>query len=258
VKYLVLDLETVVDRALPPPPKKEDGREAFPPAPYHQVVVVGAAVLDERHQIRWLGVIGDAERDAAGAIVREAKDERGALAALVGYLCGQHNLTVVSWNGRGFDLPVIAARCLRHGIAFPWYYARRDVRYRYSPEGHLDLMDYLADHGATKSCSLDLAAKLIGMPGKMDCKGADVQAMIDAGEIEKVRAYCLSDVVQTVAIFLRVQLLRGVLDAGACAGALRGLLGVIAADPRVAGMLPLIERERLLPGPEIALVQGAA
>src|SRR5262249_29217899 len=140
------------------------------------------------------------------------KDERRTLASLAGYLDAHPETTIVSWNGRGFDLPVIVARALHHGLAFPWYYRKKDARYRYSMEGHVDLMDFLADHGATKNYALDIAAKLIGLPGKMDCKGGDVQGMIDAGEIEEVRRYCLGDVVQTAALFLRVQLLRGLLE----------------------------------------------
>src|SRR5215468_11433458 len=101
---------------------------------------MGAALLDARHVLRRVWVVGE-DGD---------KDERGTLAALAGYLDAHRDLTIVTWNGRGFDLPVVAARCLRHGVAFPWYYQRRDARYRYSPDGHLDLMDLLADHGATK------------------------------------------------------------------------------------------------------------
>ncbi len=236
MSYLVLDLETVVDRSLPPPKKNKDGSEAFPPAPYHQIVVMGALLLDERLQTRRLCVIG------------EGADERAALGTLVGFLNAQPDVTIVSWNGRGFDLPVIAARCLRHAVPFPWYYRRRDVRYRYSPDGHLDLMDYLVDHGATKSYSLDVAAKLVGLPGKIDCKGSDVQTMIDEGQLEDVRAYCLSDVAQTAALFLRVQLLRGEIDVGTCAVALRALFAAMASEPRLAEIVPLINCDRLFPG----------
>lgn len=250
MRYLVLDLETVLDRSLPPPKKGVDGKEVFPPAPYHQIVVMGAALLDANYQLRRLWVVGeDGDRD-----------ERGTLAALAGFLGEQRDLTVVSYNGRGFDLPVIAARCLRHSVAFPWYYRQRDPRYRYSTVGHFDVMDFLVDHGATKSYSLDIAAKIIGMPGKMDCNGADVQTMIDEGRLEEVRSYCLSDVAQTIAIFLRTQHLRGEVDTAACAQALRVLLGVIAGEPRLKPMLPLVDRERLVPRPEAAPapLRGAA
>jgi predicted PolB exonuclease-like 3'-5' exonuclease len=237
VRYLVLDLETVLDTTLPPPKKKSDGSDAFPPAPYHRIVVMAVGLLDARYQLRRLWVVGE----------DDDKDERGTLTALANFLGEQRDMTVVSYNGRGFDLPVIAARCLRHGVSFPWYYRQRDARHRYSTGGHFDVMDYLVDHGATRSYSLDVAAKLIGMPGKMACTGGDVQAMIDAGQIEAVRGYCMSDVAQTTALFLRTQLLRGELDAAACAQAMGVLLATIASEPRLAPMLPLIDRERLVP-----------
>jgi 3'-5' exonuclease len=246
MKYLVVDLETVVDASLPPPPKKEDGSDAFPPIPYHQIAVMGAALLDERCHVKRIWVVG------------EGKGERDALAALVGYADQHRDLTLVSWNGRGFDLPVIVARCLRHGLAFPWYYAQRDARHRFSPRGHFDVMDFLVDHGGARAYSLDLAAKLIGLPGKIDCCGGDVQAMIDAGRLEDVRAYCMQDVAQTTGLFLRAQLLRGELTVAGYERAARALLGAIASERRLAPLLPLVARDRFLPTAELTLLRGAA
>ena len=240
MNYLVIDLETVVDPTLPPPPKKKDGSEAFPAAPYHQIAVMAAVLLDAHYELQGLCVVG------------EGLSERDTLVSFVKGLDTHRDTTIVTWNGRGFDLPVIIARCLRHGLAFPWYYAQRDVRYRYSASGHLDVMDFLVDHGAARPYSLDIAAKLIGLPGKLDCKGSDVQEMIDAGQLEEVRAYCMQDVVQTAALFLRAQLLRGHLGAAAYTRAMRGLLAGAGNQPRLAPMLPLIDRARLLPHVEPA------
>jgi predicted PolB exonuclease-like 3'-5' exonuclease len=238
-QYLVLDLETVLDTSLPAPKKKKDGSDSFPAPPYHKIVVMGAALLDAECRLRSIWIVG------------EGRDEFATLAALVGFLNARLaegiETTLITWNGRGFDLPVIVARCLGHGLAFPWYYQQRDTRYRFSTEGHIDLMDLLADYGATRSYSLDLAAKLIGLPGKLDCKGADVQAMIDAGEIEQTRAYCMQDVLQTAALFLRVQLLCGQLAPSDYTAAMEGLLAKIEGEPRLAPLLPLINRERLIP-----------
>jgi predicted PolB exonuclease-like 3'-5' exonuclease len=233
-RYLVLDLETALDTSLPPPKKAADGSEVFPAAPYHAIVVVGAALLDDACRVLRVWIVG------------EGRSERDMLAALVGYLNAHRDVTIVSYNGRGFDLPVIAARCLRYGLAFPWYYQQRAARHRYSADRHLDLMDFLVDHGATKSYGLDIAAKLIGMPGKLDCKGANVQAMIDAGEIEDVRAYCCQDVAQTIAIFLRTQLIRVAIDGATYERAMGVLLVAIGAEPRLAPLLPRIDRERLI------------
>ena len=149
-QYLVLDLETVLDTSLPPPKKRKDGSDSFPAPPYHKIVVMGAALHDAAYRLRSIWIVG------------EGRDEFAALAALVAFLNARLSegveTTLISWNGRGFDLPVIVARCLHHGLAFPWYYQQRDARYRYSTEGHVDLMDFLADHGASRSYGLELLA----------------------------------------------------------------------------------------------------
>jgi 3'-5' exonuclease len=76
-----------------------------------------------------------------------------------------------------------------------------------------------------------------------------VQTLIDAGRIEEVRSYCLQDVAQTAALFLRVQLLRGVLEPPAYVEVMEILLKKIEGTPRLAPLLPLIDRERLIPRP---------
>jgi 3'-5' exonuclease len=235
---LVIDLETVPDPALPFTAKKPD---AFPPSPCHQIVAIGAALLDVFGRVRRLWMVDGAT-------------ELDLLLALVGFLNAQFvqrsGLTLAGFNTRSFDLPVIVARCLRYGLAFPWFYRERGARYRFSAEGHLDLMDFLADHGAGRVFSLDLAARLVGMPGKVGCDGGDVARLVAEGRLEEVRAYCLSDVAQTVAVLLRTQLLRGELTHDAYAAAVRSLLGAIERDARLAPLLPRIDLERLLALPE--------
>src|SRR5262249_46434911 len=120
------------------------------------------------------------------------------------------------------------------------------ARYRYSAEGHFDVMDFLVDHGAARAYSLDLAAKLIGMPGKMDTRGSDVAAMIAAGQLEQGLAYRLRDVAQPVALLLRTQLLRGELTLAEYVEAAEALLRGIEREPRLAPMLPRIDQRRLL------------
>jgi hypothetical protein len=71
--------------------------------------------------------------------------------------------------------------------------------------------------------------------------------MIDAGKIEDVRAYCTQDVAQTIAIFLRTQLIRGAIDGVAYEATVRVLLAAIEAEPRLAPLLPRMDRERLIP-----------
>ncbi|MBI4954399.1 MAG: ribonuclease H-like domain-containing protein [Myxococcales bacterium] len=228
--YLVFDIETVIDPALP---RDEPGETVgLPPPPFHQVAVIGVLWLDASYAVQRLGVFG-------------GKTE----AEMLGDFCrfvGERQPDLVSYNGRGFDLPVIAARCLRHGVPFRHYYAVRDVRYRYSPAGHLDLMDFLTDFGACRPSKLDVVARSIGMPGKVGVEGKDVGPMIHAGRLADVQAYCLCDVAQTAAVFLRVQLLRGELEREPYLTAMRGLLAAIDADARLAPVAGAVDRARLL------------
>lgn len=229
--WLVLDIETILDPELPLQEAAE--KERLPAPPHHQVVVLGALLLDPDLTPRRLGCIG------------EDKDERGLLTDFTRFV-EERRPELVTFNGRGFDLPVIASRCLRHGLSFRHYYRARDVRYRFSPEGHLDLMDFLADFGAARSARLDVVARLCGMPGKVGVEGKDVGPMIHAGRLREVRDYCLCDVVQTAAVFLRVQLLRGETGRDGYLAAMRGLLDLVRGDARLRPVAAALDERRLL------------
>jgi hypothetical protein len=229
--FLVLDIETVLDAELPIAESSE--AERLPAPPHHKVVVIGALWFGADYKARKLGVIG------------ENKSEPGILNDFA-KLMEERRPALVTWNGRGFDLPVIAARCLRHGIPLRHYYRTRDVRYRFSPDGHLDLMDYVADFGAAKPSKLDIVAKLCGLPGKVGVDGKDVGPLVHAGRLAEVRDYCLCDVAQTAGVFLRVQLLRGELDREAYVQAMSGLIDLIREDTRVAPVAAGLNVDRLL------------
>ncbi len=234
--YLVFDIETVVDPELPITDSGES--QKLPAAPHHQVVVIGALLLTGTERLpKRLGIVGR-DSESEEEILREFTE-----------LVERHSPTLISFNGRGFDLPVIASRCLHHGIPFRAYYRGRDMRYRFSEAGHFDLMDFLADFGATRPARLDVMAKLCGMPGKVGVDGKDVGPLVHKGRIDEVRNYCLCDVVQTAAVFLRVELLRGALSRDDYVIAMRALLETIAAEPRIATDLwPRIDQKRLLLG----------
>ncbi len=228
--FLVLDIETVLDPELP---IQVSDAERLPAPPHHQVVVLGALLFDAGYEVKRIGVIS------------ELKDEAGILEDFARML-EERRPCLVTFNGRGFDMPVIAARCLRHGIPFRHYYRSRDVRYRFSAEGHLDLMDYVADFGAAKPSKLDIVAKLCGMPGKVGIDGKDVGPMVHAGRMQEVRNYCLCDVAQTAGVFLRVQLVRGEIDRAQYLAAMRGLIGQIKADARLQPVAEALDERRLL------------
>lgn len=226
--HLVLDIETIPDPELP----RLDESDKVPPPPFNQIVTLGCLLLEDWVPRR-LGVVG------------EGKPEAEMLADFALWLDGRKP-TVVTWNGRGFDMPVITSRALRHGVPMPWWFQDRNTRYRYSTEGHFDLMDFLADFGATKNARLDVYAKLVGFPGKVGVDGSQVAPMVHAGKLEEVNAYCLCDVAQTAAIFLRVELLRGALDKARYRELARGLLAFIDEQPRLAPVAEKIDRRRFL------------
>jgi predicted PolB exonuclease-like 3'-5' exonuclease len=228
---LVIDIETVLDPELPIAENSE--AERLPAPPHHRIVVIGALLFDPGYAVQRIGIIG------------EDKDELGTLVDFARFL-EDRKPDLVTFNGRGFDLPVIAARCLRHGVPLRHYYRSRDMRYRFSPNGHLDLMDFIADFGAAKSAKLDIVAKLCGMPGKVGVDGKDVGPMVHAGRIKEVRDYCLCDVVQTAGVFLRVQLLRGDLEPATYSTAMKGLIAAIRADARLAPVAAALDADRLL------------
>src|SRR5688572_4992353 len=205
----------------------------FPPHYACRPVVIGVMWLDENFGLKRLGTIG------------EGRDECTMLSDFADFMATRRP-HLITWNGRGFDLPVLALRSLRHGLSWPWYYRDRDYRYRYSEEGHLDLCDFLSDHGATRMTSLSGAARLIGLPGKDGLDGSQVEGLYQAGQIESLRQYCLSDVAQTAFLFLRYRLLVGELPREGYQEAARDLLACMERDGRLARLVASIDRPRLL------------
>jgi 3'-5' exonuclease len=234
-EFLVLDLETVPDTGRWSRPELPHGVESpFPPTWAHRIIVVGCLWLGRDYRLRRLGVIGD-----------DPADEQQILVELSRFV-GRAKPVIVTYNGRSFDLPVIALRSLCHGVPLAWYYRERGVRYRYSEEGHIDLCDWLADHGATRSGSLDAVARLFGLPGKIGVDGSQVEGLYRGGQLAKIQAYCLADVVQTAFVLLRFRLLQGVLSPAAYIGAATDLLAALADEPRVADVVAAIDRDQLL------------
>ncbi|OGI38016.1 MAG: 3'-5' exonuclease, partial [Candidatus Muproteobacteria bacterium RBG_16_62_13] len=128
--------------------------------------------------------------------------------------------TLVSWNGGGFDLPVLHYRALKHGISAPRYWDTgendRDFKWnnylsRFHAR-HTDLMDVLSGYQPRAIAPLDLIAQLLGLPGKLGMSGAHVWDQYLAGQIDDIRRYCETDVLNTYLIYLRYELMRGNLD----------------------------------------------
>lgn len=126
---------------------------------------------------------------------------------------------LVSWNGGGFDLPVLHYRGLIHGVTAPryWDLGSDDREFKWNNyisryhTRHLDLMDLLALYQPRANAPLDELAKLMGFPGKLGMQGSEVWGAYRAGNVLAIRNYCETDVVNTYLVFQRFQLMRGAL-----------------------------------------------
>jgi predicted PolB exonuclease-like 3'-5' exonuclease len=147
---------------------------------------------------------------------------------------------LVSWNGSGFDLPVLHYRALRHGIQAPryWEIGDHDRDYRYNNYlsrfhwRHVDLMDVLSGFQMRGRASLQQMAVLLGFPGKLGMSGDKVWDSWLKGGIEDIRNYCETDVLNTYLIFLRFEFMRGRLDASDLAREFELVRSALAAMER--------------------------
>jgi len=123
--------------------------------------------------------------------------------------------TLVSFNGRTFDLPLLELAAFRYGISLPGWFAATAKTYdqprnRYNTEAHLDLHDVLTNFGASRfNGGLNLVANLLGKPGKMDVQGYMVQDLWNAGRVAEINDYCRCDVLDTYFAFLRTMVVLG-------------------------------------------------
>lgn len=184
---------------------EETGGSSFLPLEQHRVVAISTLLKSGDHLQVWsLGAVDSGEDDLVRRFFGGIEKVRP---------------TLVSWNGSGFDLPVLHYRMLHHGIPAPTYWETgdgdRDFRWnnylnRYHAR-HMDLMDVLSGYQARGRASLEHAALLLGLPGKLGMSGDQVFEFWRAGRIADIRAYCETDVLNTYLIWLRFQLVRGLL-----------------------------------------------
>ncbi len=176
--------------------------------PLHQQRVVAISVALRSGDGLRVWSLGDADADEA-EIIRRFYDG-----------IERYTPDLVSWNGAGFDLPVLHYRALLHGIQAPryWETGDNDREFRYNSYlgrfhwRHIDLMDVLSGFQGRGRASLDQVAVMLGFPGKLGMSGDKVWGCWLDGGIEEIRNYCETDVVNTYLVFLRFEFMRGNLD----------------------------------------------
>jgi hypothetical protein len=123
--------------------------------------------------------------------------------------------TLVSFNGRTFDIPLLELAAFRYGLTMPGWFnmtgkSYEQARNRYNVEAHLDLHDVLTNFGAARfSGGLNLAANVLGKPGKIDVQGYMVQDLFNEGRLAEINDYCRCDVLDTYFVFLRTAVVLG-------------------------------------------------
>jgi predicted PolB exonuclease-like 3'-5' exonuclease len=128
---------------------------------------------------------------------------------------------LVSWNGGGFDLPVLHYRALLHKVVSHryWEIGDEDREFRYNNYlgrfhwRHVDLMDVISGFQNRGRAGLDSMAVMLGFPGKMGMEGGKVWDEFRAGGIVRIRNYCETDALNTYLVYLRFQHIRGLLTA---------------------------------------------
>ncbi len=119
----------------------------------------------------------------------------------------------VTFNGRSFDMPLMELAAFRFGISLPkWFDSEgyKSPRNRFTVSSHLDLQEVLTNYGAARfNGGLNLAAQLLGKPGKMGLTGDQVQSQYDEGNLQAISDYCRCDVLDTYFVFLRTMVLMG-------------------------------------------------
>jgi len=241
--YLVFDIETVPDvnlgrrlldlgelsdedaaKAMEFHHLQQAGSE-FLPLYQHRVVAISVALRSGDSLKVWS--LGDLDSGEAELVQR--------------FFDGLDQFTpeLISWNGGGFDLPVLHYRAMLHGVAAPryWETGDEDRSFRYNNYlsrfhwRHIDVMDVLSGFNPRARAGLDAIAVMLGFPGKMGLKGDQVWGHYLDGQLAKIRDYCETDVLNTYLVFLRFQHMRGLLDDAQLAGELERARHYLAEAP---------------------------
>jgi hypothetical protein len=193
-----------------------NGQNSFFPLYLHKVVAISCVIRRTtkeglpQFKVGSLGKVDSSEKEIINDFYQ---------------LIDKYTPQLVSWNGGGFDLPVLNYRALINQVSASRYWEMgesgdhdaRDFKYnnyinRYHLR-HLDLMDLLAFYQGKANAPLDALAKLCGFPGKMGMDGSQVWPAYAAGQLPQIRDYCETDVVNTYLMYCRYQLFRGAFSA---------------------------------------------
>lgn len=207
----------------------------FLPLCFHRIISISSVVCDDFGHFRKVGHFGQGFLD----LIQEGTDclSKDFLDTLESTLLNEfwqffnkNNPKLVSFNGRGFDLPVLTLRSMRYNISAYAYFEQNNpahnktkwdnYRQRYSEIFHTDLFDSLGQFGAVRALNLNTLCRMLDMVGKYDMSGEQVYQTYLGGEntletkkaaLGTINHYCHSDVLNTYWLYLKYELLKGTL-----------------------------------------------
>lgn len=223
VKYLLFDVESVADGALIAktryPSEKLDPPTAIRRFRQELLIDSGRDFIPHTYQIPVAVVVAKIRGDySLTEVVSLDQPLHRPHVITKHFWAGWEHYerpTLVTFNGRSFDLPLLELAAFRYGISVPNWFNISDRTYqqyrnRYNLQSHIDLHEVLTNYGSTWfRGGLNLAASILGKPGKMDVQGDMVQDLYDAGKVAEINEYCRCDVLDTYFVFLRIALLMG-------------------------------------------------
>lgn len=163
-------------------------KSGFLPPMYHQLV-------------SWVGIWIDDLGNPKSEHKWSGADEKDGLSLLIDTLGSYKDFRLIHHNGKGFDIPLILYRAMKHHLQLPPRLNTQDIRYRFSKD-NVDLVDEFSNYGASSFPKLKHLGLLIGVPFKQTGEGNQVLEMFEKGELKKIEHYCLEDVIATYLIWL--------------------------------------------------------
>jgi predicted PolB exonuclease-like 3'-5' exonuclease len=206
--FFVFDLETIPDidllRAAVEGASEDDellleqateqisrNKSGFMPPMFHKIV-------------SWVGLWIENNGEPRNKVSWSGDDEKEGIQKLFEALSAFKDFGLIHHNGKGFDLPVITYRAMKHGLQVTPRLNNQEIKYRFS-KVNVDLMDEFSNYGASMAPKLKHLGLLINIPFKQTAEGNAVFEMFKKGEIEQIEHYCYEDVMATYLVWLHLK-----------------------------------------------------
>lgn len=173
----VLDIETISGEEM------LDG--GFPPWCTHSPIVCSVLTVDRGPDGLW----------TFGLESMRFNEDEEPLERIDELLTGR---SCVSYNGSGFDLPVLALTAQKmRCFDLPALKAAASEA-RYNGAKHFDVADRISGFGRARGASLERLCKELGIPAKTDVHGCEVGKLYDEGRVQEIVDYCEGDCAATL------------------------------------------------------------